>query len=116
MRRENAGRWRNNKGGRRRNGLVKRHGQRQRSSTESGGRTEGSPGSREGGTGSGTSGRTAAVALNGAFRPHTHHPSSFQHCSYSIWFIDSVKGEEEGDGRGFIGIPVCLVYAVVVHC
>jgi hypothetical protein len=28
---------------------------------------------------------------------------------YSIWFIDSVKGEEEGDGRGFVHILVHLV-------
>jgi hypothetical protein len=34
----------------------------------------------------------------------------------SIWFINSVKGEEEGDRRGFVGVPVHFVYSVVVHC
>jgi hypothetical protein len=62
---------------------------------ESGGRMEGLPGLREGGTGSGSSGRTAAVTHNGAFRPQTHHPGSCQHHSYSIWFINSVKGKRK---------------------
>jgi hypothetical protein len=95
---------------------AERGGAKGGSSMKSRGRMEGSSGSRESGMGSGGGRRTAAVALKGAFKPHTHHPSSFQHCSYSLWFVDSVKGEEEGNGRGFVGIPVRFVYSVVVHC
>jgi hypothetical protein len=76
---------------------------------ESGNRTEGAPGSREGGTGSSGGGRAVAIAPNRAFGPQTHHPSSCQYCTYSIRFVDSVKGEKEGDRRGSLCISVCPV-------
>jgi hypothetical protein len=64
---------------------------------------------REGGIGSGGGGRTTEVACNGAFRPQAHHPSTCQHCAYNIRFVDSVKGEEEGDGRGAVCVSVHLI-------
>jgi hypothetical protein len=62
----------------------------------------------------GGGGRTVAVTFKGAFGSHTHHPGSFQHCLYSLWFVDLVKREEEGDGRGFVGIR--FVSLVVIPC
>jgi hypothetical protein len=42
--------------------------------------------------------------------PQTQHPSPAQYRLYSIWFVKSVKGEEEGDRGNSISIPVGLVF------
>jgi hypothetical protein len=85
-------------------------------STESGGRVEGFLGSTEGGMGAGGSGRRAAIARNGAFRPQTHYPGTCRYCADDIGFVYSVKGEEEGDKGGTVWILVHLGVLFFGYC
>jgi hypothetical protein len=75
---------------------------------------EGSSGLRKGGTGGG--GGDGSNGNNGAFWPQTHHPCTCQYRVYGIWVVNSVKGKEEGGGRGAIHFSVCHIYSVFVPC
>jgi hypothetical protein len=63
---------------------------------ESGGRTEGSYGSREGSTGGGGGG-DGSNGDNGAFWPQTHHSCTCQYRADNIWVVNSVKGKEAAE-------------------
>jgi hypothetical protein len=60
--------------------------------------------------GSGSRGRTATIAYNRALWPQAYYPGSVQYYSYGIRFVDSVKGEEEGDREHSVHVPVHLIF------